>query len=226
MCDPGSQTWRSSRAPPPTARPLTAPRRVCAQARDRGGWAPRQRVNCSRGVAQCTLREGAGYVNFAKTARTCCACPVLAGGGAGMPPYRLSAAGAALVTVPPHYPNGGHGALLSRGTIHRLGLPVGVLGGGSNLIISDDGFDGLVVEMAQQGIEEREEDGRALVTAQAGEDWDLFVERCVAAGLQGLECLSGIPGRVGATPIQNVGAYGQEVSETIAQVRSQSLSVA
>ncbi|MEQ8452856.1 MAG: UDP-N-acetylmuramate dehydrogenase [Sandaracinaceae bacterium] len=102
----------------------------------------------------------------------------------------------------------------------RLGLPVGVLGGGSNLIVSDEGFDGLVVEMAQQGIEEREEDGRALVTAQAGEDWDLFVERCVAAGLQGLECLSGIPGRVGATPIQNVGAYGQEVSETIAQVRA------
>lgn len=101
----------------------------------------------------------------------------------------------------------------------RVGLPVGILGGGSNLIVPDAGHAGLVVEMAQRGIEEDDQGDRVLVTAAAGEDWDLFVERCVAAGLAGLECLSGIPGRVGATPIQNVGAYGQEVSETITSVR-------
>ena len=101
----------------------------------------------------------------------------------------------------------------------RRGVPVGILGGGSNLVVPDGGFDGLVLEMAQEGIEERDEGERALVTAAAGEDWDLFVSRCVASGLAGLECLAGIPGRVGATPIQNVGAYGQEVAETIYAVR-------
>lgn len=102
---------------------------------------------------------------------------------------------------------------------HLRGLPVGILGGGSNLIVSDSGFDGLVIEMALTGIEETSEGERVLVTAAAGEDWDTFVSRTVAAGYAGLECLSGIPGRVGATPIQNVGAYGQEIAETLRSVR-------
>lgn len=99
------------------------------------------------------------------------------------------------------------------------GLPVGILGGGSNLVVSDEGFDGLVIEMALTGIDERREGDRVLVTAAAGEEWDPLVERAVGAGYAGLECLSGIPGRVGATPIQNVGAYGQEVGETLREVR-------
>ncbi len=99
------------------------------------------------------------------------------------------------------------------------GLRVGILGGGSNLVVGDAGFDGLVIEMAQRGIEERIDGDRVLLSAAAGEDWDLFVERAVASDLGGLECLSGIPGRVGATPIQNVGAYGQEVGESLHSVR-------
>jgi UDP-N-acetylmuramate dehydrogenase len=93
--------------------------------------------------------------------------------------------------------------------------PVLILGGGSNLVISDRGFPGTVVHVATRGI--NVQDG--IVTAQAGEEWDAFVARCVDDGLAGVECLSGIPGRIGATPIQNVGAYGQDVSETITQVR-------
>lgn len=95
------------------------------------------------------------------------------------------------------------------------GVEVRILGGGSNLVVSDEGFAGLVLEMATRGIEV--EGGR--VRAQAGERWDGLVSRCVARGLAGVECLAGIPGRVGATPIQNVGAYGQEVAETIRSVR-------
>jgi len=90
-----------------------------------------------------------------------------------------------------------------------------ILGGGSNVLISDDGFDGLVLQIALKGIESAEN----IVTAQAGEDWDNFVKICVDNDLQGIECLSGIPGFIGGTPIQNVGAYGQEVSETIEKVR-------
>ncbi|WP_030921759.1 UDP-N-acetylmuramate dehydrogenase [Streptosporangium amethystogenes] len=97
----------------------------------------------------------------------------------------------------------------------RVGEPVLVLGGGSNLVVSDEGFDGLVVRVASQGVEI--DGGR--VTAQAGEDWDSLVERVVAEGRSGVECLSGIPGLVGSTPIQNVGAYGQDVSQTITAVR-------
>ncbi|GGQ33330.1 UDP-N-acetylmuramate dehydrogenase [Actinomadura coerulea] len=101
------------------------------------------------------------------------------------------------------------------------GEPVLVLGGGSNLVVSDDGFPGTVVHVGTRGTERvAAEGGRVLVRVQAGEDWDPFVARCVADGLAGVECLSGIPGRVGATPIQNVGAYGQDVSETIAEVRA------
>ncbi|GAA2896874.1 UDP-N-acetylmuramate dehydrogenase [Streptosporangium fragile] len=97
----------------------------------------------------------------------------------------------------------------------RAGEPVLVLGGGSNLVVADDGFDGLVVRVASRGVEV--DGGR--VTAQAGEDWDALVERAVAEGWSGVECLSGIPGLVGSTPIQNVGAYGQDVSQTITGVR-------
>jgi UDP-N-acetylmuramate dehydrogenase len=93
--------------------------------------------------------------------------------------------------------------------------PLLVLAGGSNVVISDDGFPGTVVRVLTRGIER---DGEWLTVA-AGEDWDGLVARCVADGLQGFECLSGIPGSVGATPIQNVGAYGQEVAETVESVR-------
>ncbi|MBX6383233.1 MAG: UDP-N-acetylmuramate dehydrogenase [Microbispora sp.] len=101
----------------------------------------------------------------------------------------------------------------------RAGEPVLVLGGGSNLVVSDDGFDGLVVRVATRGVDVTAEDGRVLVTVQAGEDWDALVARCVAERWSGIECLSGIPGLVGSTPIQNVGAYGQEVAQIIAGVR-------
>jgi UDP-N-acetylmuramate dehydrogenase len=105
------------------------------------------------------------------------------------------------------------------------GEPLLILGGGSNLVIADAGFPGTVVQVATEGIEQAAEpagaDGAAAVrlTVAAGQDWDAVVGFCVAAGLAGLECLSGIPGRTGATPIQNVGAYGQEVSEVISTVR-------
>ena len=100
------------------------------------------------------------------------------------------------------------------------GEPLLVLAGGSNVVVADEGFPGTVVHVLTRGIERRETGGIALVTAAAGEPWDPFVERCVADGLSGIECLSGIPGSVGATPIQNVGAYGQEVSDTITTVRT------
>lgn len=95
------------------------------------------------------------------------------------------------------------------------GFELFVLGGGSNVLISDKGFDGLVLQIALKGITVKEN----TITAQAGEDWDEFVAFCVRQNLAGIECLSGIPGFVGGTPVQNVGAYGQEVSETIAAVR-------
>lgn len=101
-------------------------------------------------------------------------------------------------------------------------LPVIVLGGGSNILVSDAGFDGLVIRICLKGIvrmSASDSRGRVLVTAQAGEVWDDLVEYAVEQDLAGLECLSGIPGLVGGTPIQNVGAYGQEVSETLVAVR-------
>ena len=94
-----------------------------------------------------------------------------------------------------------------------------VLGGGSNLLVADEGVDGLVVKIALRGTETREVAGAVELTAAAGEPWDDLVCRSVERGWAGLECLSGIPGLVGATPIQNVGAYGQEVSETVTTVR-------
>ncbi len=98
--------------------------------------------------------------------------------------------------------------------------PVLLIGGGSNLVIADDGFPGTVIAVGSRGVGySGDGDGRVAVTVAAGEDWDDVVAATVAEGLAGLECLSGIPGRAGATPIQNVGAYGQEVAEVIATVR-------
>jgi UDP-N-acetylmuramate dehydrogenase len=94
-------------------------------------------------------------------------------------------------------------------------LDVFVLGGGSNILVSDRGFDGLVIQVALRGIKQDGSD----VLVSAGEDWDAFVEFCVVRELAGVECISGIPGFVGGTPVQNVGAYGQEVSESIVCVR-------
>lgn len=98
-------------------------------------------------------------------------------------------------------------------------LPAVVLAGGSNLVIADAGVDGLVIDLQSRGITQVETEGGVEVTALAGEPWDAFVGHCVSLGLSGIECLSGIPGRVGATPIQNVGAYGQEVADTLVSVR-------
>jgi UDP-N-acetylmuramate dehydrogenase len=121
------------------------------------------------------------------------------------------------------------------------GEPLLVLGGGSNLLISDNGFPGTVIQVATKGIHRmtgpdeagldraspdeagpgRPEPGAPVTLAvAAGEEWDTIVASCVAADLAGLECLSGIPGLAGATPIQNVGAYGQEVADTITRVRA------
>lgn len=107
--------------------------------------------------------------------------------------------------------------------VRRLDLagdPVLVLGGGSNLLVVDAGFPGMVLQIRTRGIQSQEDPSSAdlLVTAAAGEDWDRFVARAVGEGWSGLEALSGIPGSVGATPIQNVGAYGAEVADRIAQV--------
>lgn len=99
-------------------------------------------------------------------------------------------------------------------------LPLFVLGGGSNVVVADAGFPGVVLKVALRGIEPRRENGKVLFTAAAGEDWDGFVAQAVAAGCAGIECLSGIPGTVGATPVQNVGAYGQEVADTITEVQA------
>ena len=96
------------------------------------------------------------------------------------------------------------------------GLPVQVLGGGSNVLFADAGYSGLVLKVGLSGVVFN----GATVEVAAGEDWDAFVQCCVERGLAGVECLSGIPGSVGATPIQNVGAYGQEVKDTIAEVRA------
>src|SRR5213082_2269452 len=97
-------------------------------------------------------------------------------------------------------------------------LPLFVLGGGSNLVVSDTGWPGLVLKVGITGIDERNENGTAIFEVGAGEEWDKFAARAVARNCAGVECLSGIPGSVGGTPVQNVGAYGQEVAETIESV--------
>lgn len=100
-------------------------------------------------------------------------------------------------------------------------LKIFILGGGSNTVFSDSGFDGLVIKIALQGIEIQDEMKKnVIVSAEAGVDWDEFVDFCVSKNLQGVECLSGIPGSVGAVPVQNVGAYGQEVKDTLIYVRA------
>lgn len=99
-------------------------------------------------------------------------------------------------------------------------VPLSLLGGGSNVVVADAGFDGLVIRVALRGIKTSALDDRVRVCAMAGESWDDFVSGQVALDRQGLECLTGIPGLVGATPIQNVGAYGQEVAQTIVQVHA------
>ena len=99
-------------------------------------------------------------------------------------------------------------------------VPLLLLAGGSNLVVCDDGFDGRVVRIATTGVEVDEDlCGGAMVTVAAGEPWDPFVAQAVDRGWVGVEALTGIPGSVGATPVQNVGAYGQEVSQTVASVR-------
>ena len=102
-------------------------------------------------------------------------------------------------------------------------LPLFVLGGGSNLVVADTGWPGLVLKIAIHGINQVQrsghDDGKILFDAGAGESWDKFVSHTVMARCAGVECLSGIPGSVGGTPVQNVGAYGQEVAETIVSVQ-------
>jgi UDP-N-acetylmuramate dehydrogenase len=98
----------------------------------------------------------------------------------------------------------------------RGGHEVFIMGGGSNILVADEGFPGLVLRVAIKGIQWFDD---GMVIAGAGEDWDQFVHKCVERDLAGVECLSGIPGFTGGTPVQNVGAYGQEISETITSVR-------
>jgi UDP-N-acetylmuramate dehydrogenase len=98
--------------------------------------------------------------------------------------------------------------------------PLFVFGGGSNLVVSDQGWPGLVLRVAVLGIQHQHGHGVAYFEAGAGEVWDEFVAGVVAHHCAGVECLSGIPGSVGGTPVQNVGAYGQEVAETIESVQA------
>jgi UDP-N-acetylmuramate dehydrogenase len=109
-------------------------------------------------------------------------------------------------------------------TCDEAGEPVLVLAGGSNVVVADEGFDGTVVEVATRGITADHEGddptcGGVVVTVAAGESWEPFVEHAVGQHWVGVEALSGIPGSVGATPIQNVGAYGQEIAQTLVSVR-------
>jgi UDP-N-acetylmuramate dehydrogenase len=99
-------------------------------------------------------------------------------------------------------------------------LPLFVLGGGSNLVVSDSGWPGVVLKISLAGVEFEGDLQKMLFHVAAGESWDSLVALTVSKNCSGLECLSGIPGTVGGTPVQNVGAYGQEVSETITRVRA------
>ncbi|KQY60148.1 UDP-N-acetylenolpyruvoylglucosamine reductase [Aeromicrobium sp. Root495] len=104
--------------------------------------------------------------------------------------------------------------------VDEAGDPLLVVGGGSNLVVSDDGFDGTVVRVMTRGIAvDADACSGASITVQAGEPWDDVVARAVAEGWVGVEALSGIPGSTGATPVQNVGAYGQDVGQTVVTVR-------
>lgn len=99
------------------------------------------------------------------------------------------------------------------------GLSHLIMGGGSNILVSDDGFAGLVILNRIAGFAAEQDGNDVLVTAGGGEDWQDFVDRCIGEGWQGVESLAGIPGTVGASPIQNIGAYGREVSQLITTVR-------
>lgn len=98
-------------------------------------------------------------------------------------------------------------------------IPLFILGGGSNLLIADVGFDGLVLHIALKGVASSDSPDEVLYRVAAGEDWNQFVELAVDGSCAGIECLAGIPGTVGGTPVQNVGAYGQEVASSIERVR-------
>jgi UDP-N-acetylmuramate dehydrogenase len=112
------------------------------------------------------------------------------------------------------------------GWAYERGVALFVLGGGSNLLVSDTGFDGLVLHVGLRGIvatntpDAPGQTGQRIYHAAAGEDWDCFVERTVEDNRAGVECLAGIPGTVGGTPVQNVGAYGQEVASSVERVRA------
>ena len=99
-------------------------------------------------------------------------------------------------------------------------MPLQVIGGGSNIIFPDEGFDGLVLRVDVRGTTFQDNGDHVSITVAAGERWDDVVRLAIERGLSGIECLSGIPGNTGATPVQNVGAYGQEVSETIVSLRA------
>ena len=100
------------------------------------------------------------------------------------------------------------------------GEPVLVLGGGSNVVVSDDGFPGVAARVAHTGVSFGRDGDRVVMRVAAGERWDDVVVAALAEGLAGIECLSGIPGLAGATPIQNVGAYGAEISDVVCGVRA------
>lgn len=99
-------------------------------------------------------------------------------------------------------------------------LPIFALGGGSNILISDDGFSGLVIRMEIKGISFEEKDKDVFITAGAGESWDNLVQKCISNNIAGIECLSGVPGTVGAAPIQNIACYGQSVDKVISGVNA------
>jgi UDP-N-acetylmuramate dehydrogenase len=103
---------------------------------------------------------------------------------------------------------------------HEQDLPLFILGGGSNLLVSDAGFPGVVLHIRLRGTREYFEGDKLILGASAGEDWDNFVTLAVSLNCAGIECLAGIPGTVGGTPVQNVGAYGQEISQTVRMVRA------
>jgi UDP-N-acetylmuramate dehydrogenase len=106
--------------------------------------------------------------------------------------------------------------------VRERGLPMFVLGGGSNLVVADAGFAGVVLQVAIEGTigSEKVAARRVIQSVAAGVDWNHFVDVCCLGGLAGVECLAGIPGTVGGSPVQNIGAYGQEVSQTIRRVRA------
>lgn len=105
----------------------------------------------------------------------------------------------------------------------QRGLPLFILGGGSNLLVADAGFDGLVLHVSLRGIVAEDAGSERVYRVGAGENWDAFVSRAMGENCAGVECLAGIPGTVGGTPVQNVGAYGQEVSSVIERVRAYDL---